>query len=151
MQIEGRFTVKAPIQKLWESLLEPGTLAACIPGAEKIERVDEKTYDCIVKQKVGPISVKFQFKNVVTKMEPPNHLEMEGEGYDLIAKAGRFVQRSVVDLKEMEQGEVEVSYRTDVNIVGKLAMFGDRVMRTKARQTEEEFTSKLKERLKGLA
>ena len=97
------------------------------------------------------ILVKFQFRNVVTKMEPPNHLEMEGEGYDLIAKAGRFVQKSVVDLKETEQGEVEVSYRTDVNIVGKLAMFGDRVIRTKARQTEEEFTSKLKERLKGLA
>jgi hypothetical protein len=151
VQLEGRFTLKAPIQKLWDALLEPGTLASCIPGAEKIERVDERTYDCVVKQKVGPISVKFQFKNVITKAEPPTRLEMEGEGHDMIAKAGRFVQRSVVDLKETPDGQVEVVYRTDVNIVGKLAMFGDRVMRAKAKQTEEAFTSALREKLKGIA
>ncbi len=76
---------------------------------------------------------------------------MEGEGYDLIAKAGRFVQKSVVDLRETGEGDVEIAYRTDVQIVGKLAMFGDRIMRAKARQTEEEFTAKLREKLKGLA
>jgi len=131
-------------------LLEPETLLSCIPGAEKIERVDENTYDCVVKQKVGPISVKFKFKSVLTKKEPPHHMEFEGEGED-IAKAGHFVQKSSVDLKELPGGEVEISYRTDVNIVGKLAMFGDRIMKAKAKKVEEEFTKALQERLKGLA
>ncbi|MBM3302354.1 MAG: carbon monoxide dehydrogenase, partial [Deltaproteobacteria bacterium] len=58
MLIEGKFALKAPIEKLWESLLDPVTLASCIPGAEKVERIDEKTYDAVVKQKVGPIKVK---------------------------------------------------------------------------------------------
>lgn len=147
VKLEGSFTLKAPIWRVWESLLEPGTLLACIPGAERIDRVDEKTYDCIVKQKVGPIAVKFQFRNVISKAEPPTRLEMEGEGYDTIAKAGHFVQKSVVELRDAGDGGVEVSYRTDVNIVGKLAMFGDRIMRAKAKQTEEEFTSALRERL----
>ena len=150
MLMEGKFTLKAPIQKLWDALLDPETLLSCIPGAEKIERINEKTFDCIVKQKVGPISVKFKFKSVLSKVEPPTHIEVEGEGED-IAKAGHFVQKSVVDLRETPGGEVEVSYKTDATIVGKLAMFGDRIMRAKAKKVEEEFTKALQERLKSLA
>ncbi len=145
--MEGKFTLKAPIQKLWDTLLDPETLLSCIPGAEKIERIDEKTFDCVVKQKVGPISVKFKFKSVLSKVEPPTHIEVDGEGED-IGKAGHFVQKSVVDLRETQGDEVEVSYRTDVTIVGKLAMFGDRIMRAKAKKVEEEFTKALQERLK---
>ncbi|NOR53008.1 MAG: carbon monoxide dehydrogenase [Candidatus Aminicenantes bacterium] len=149
MIIEGNLTLKAPIQKLWDTLLDPETLRECIPGAEKIERLDERTYDCTVKQKVGPISVRFKFKNILTKVEPPTHLEMEGEGED-IGKAGRFVQRTSIDLKENEAGEVEVSYRCNANIVGKLAMFGDRIMRAKAKKVEREFTEALKKKLKSV-
>ncbi len=149
MIMEGKFTVKAPIQKLWDSLLDPETLLSCIPGAEKIERIDEKTFDCVIKQKVGPIGVKFKFKSVLAKVDPPKHIEVEGEGED-IGKAGHFVQKSAVDLREVGEGEVEVSYRTDATIVGKLAMFGDRIMRAKAKKVEEEFTKALQERLKKL-
>jgi carbon monoxide dehydrogenase subunit G len=150
MLMEGKFTLKAPIQKLWDTLLDPETLLSCIPGAEKIQRIDEKTFDCVVKQKVGPISVKFKFKSVLSKVEPPTHIEVDGEGED-IGKAGHFVQKSVVDLRETPGGEVEISYKTDATIVGKLAMFGDRIMRAKAKKVEEEFTKALQERLKGLA
>lgn len=149
MLMEGKFTIKAPIQKLWDTLLDPETLLSCIPGAEKIERIDEKTFDCVVKQKVGPISVKFKFKSVLSKVEPPTHIEVDGEGED-IGKAGHFVQKSVVDLRETSGGEVEVSYKTEATIVGKLAMFGDRIMRAKAKKVEEEFTKALQERLKRL-
>jgi carbon monoxide dehydrogenase subunit G len=149
MQMEGKFTLKAPIQKLWDTLLDPETLLSCIPGAEKIERIDEKTFDCVVKQKVGPISVKFKFKSILSKVEPPTHIEVYGEGED-IGKAGHFVQKSVVDLRQIPGGEVEVAYRTDATVVGKLAMFGDRIMRAKAKKVEEEFTKALQERLKNV-
>jgi carbon monoxide dehydrogenase subunit G len=44
MLIEGKFTLKAPIKKVWDFLLEPETLASCIPGAEKVEAIDDKNY-----------------------------------------------------------------------------------------------------------
>ncbi len=149
MIIEGSVILKAPIEKLWDTLLEPDTLRECIPGAEKIERVDENTYDCVVKQKVGPISVTFRFKTILTKIEPPTHLEMEGEGVD-IGKAGRFVQKTSIDLKENERGEVEVSYKCNASIVGKLAMFGDRIMKAKAKKVEKEFTAALQKKLESV-
>ncbi len=149
MILEGKLQLTAPIQKLWDSLLEPETLQACIPGAEKIERIDEKTYDCQIKQKVGPISVRFKFKTILTQLDAPSHMEMQGEGED-IGKAGRFSQKTSIDLKEIEDGQVEISYKCDAQIVGRLAMFGDRIMKAKAKSIEAEFTEALKERFDNL-
>jgi uncharacterized protein len=146
MIIEGGFTLKAPMEKLFDFMLKPETLANCLPGAESVNLLDDKTYECVMKQKVGPISVKLKFVNRLTWVERPTHIEVEGEGED-VTKLGHFKQKTVVDFKEVLPGQVEVKYRTDVSIVGKLAMFGDRIMRSKARQVEEEFTKALRERL----
>jgi carbon monoxide dehydrogenase subunit G len=149
MLLEGKVKVSAPIEKLWNAILEAETLRECVPGAEKIEQLDEKTYDCIVKQKVGPIKVRFKFKVFLPTLNPPTHIEMEGEGED-IYKAGRVIQRTSIDLKETGDGEVEISYKCRANIVGKLAMFGDRILKAKAKKLEAEFTKALQEKLKSV-
>ena len=150
MIIEGKLTVKAPIQELWDMLLDPATLGSCLPGAEKIEKIDEKTYDAVVKQKVGPIKVTLKFRNVLTELQPPHRLVLEGEGED-ITKLGHMKQKTIVELSETGDGSVDVSYKSDVAIVGKLAMFGDRVMKSKAKEVEKEFTQNLQEKLEGKA
>ncbi len=148
MLIEGKFTMRAPIQKLWNFLLEPGTLASCIPGAEKVETVDDKTYECVVKQSVGPISVRFKFNVELKEVDPPRYVKAVGRGED-IGKMGTFTCDAIVRLNEISDEEVEVSYQTNVNIVGRLATFGERIMRAKAKSVGEEFTKNLQKRLKG--
>jgi len=150
MIIEGKFTVKAPIQKLWDTLFDVQALAACLPGTEKIEQLDDKTYDVTMKQKVGIIKVTMKGKQTLTKVEAPTHLEMEGEAED-ITKLGRMKDKVTMDLKELAGGEVEISYNIDVSMVGKLAMFGDRVMRSKAVEIERQFVKNLSEKLNAIA
>lgn len=147
MIIEGGFALKAPIEKLFDFLLKPDTIMSCLPGAESVKLLDDTTYECVVKQKVGPISAKLKFVNRLTKVERPTHIEVEGEGED-VTKLGHFKQKTLVDLREVSPGQVEITYKSDVSIVGKLAMFGDRIMKAKARQVEEEFTNALRERLR---
>jgi carbon monoxide dehydrogenase subunit G len=146
--MEGKFTLNAPIQEVWDFLLKPETLASCIPGAEKMEAIDDKTYESVVKQKVGPISVKFKFTTTITEVDPPRHLKAVGRGAD-IAKAGTFSQETTVDLTEISKDEVEVSYSSNVSLVGRLATFGERIMRAKAKSVGEEFTRNLQEKLKS--
>lgn len=148
MLLEGKFTLKAPIQELWDFLLKPETLAACVPGCEKWEAIDDKTFDSIVLAKVGFISVRFKFTTTLTEIEPPRHLKAVGKG-EALGKHGSFSQETVVDLEEVSDREVEVSYRSNVSVVGKLATFGDRIMRLKAKQIEKEFTQALKAKLSG--
>lgn len=148
MLLEGKFILKDGIQELWDFLLKPETLATCIPGCEKWEAIDDKTFDSIIVAKVGFISVKVKMTTKLVEMDAPKHLKAIGRGEDL-GKHGSFNQETVVDLVEVSKDEVEITYKSNLNVVGKLATFGDRVMRIKAKQIEEEFTQALKARLSG--
>jgi carbon monoxide dehydrogenase subunit G len=148
MLLEGKFTLKAPIQEVWDFLLKPETLASCIPGAEEMKAIDDKTYESVVKQKVGPISVKLKFTTKITEMNPPKHLKAVGRGAD-VTKAGTFSQETIVDLREISKDEVEVAYSSNVSLVGRLATFGERIMRAKAKSVGEEFTKNLQEKLQS--
>lgn len=150
MIIEGGFTVKAPLRKLWDTLFDVQALAACLPGTEKIEQLDDKTYDVTINQKVGIVKVTMRGKQVLTKVEEPSHLELEGEAEDL-AKLGRMKDKVTIDLKDLGAGEVQISYKIDVSLVGKLAMFGDRIMRSKANEVEKDFVKLLQAKLANLA
>jgi len=148
MLIEEKFVVKAAPQQVWDFVLDPEKLSSCVPGCEKMELIGENTYLSVVKAKVGSVSVRFSFTTTLTEVEPLRHLNMSGSGEDL-NKAGVFSQETVVDLKEISAGETEVSYRSDLNIGGKLATFGDRVMRAKAKEVGEEFARALTAKLSG--
>jgi carbon monoxide dehydrogenase subunit G len=149
MLIEGKFTLEdAPIQEVWDFLLKPETLASCVPGAEKMEAIDEKTYESVVKQKVGPISVKFKFTTTLAEVDPPRYLKAVGRGAD-IGKAGTFTQETTVNLTETSKDVVEIAYRSNVSLVGRLSTFGERIMRAKAKDLEKEFTQNLQEKLKS--
>ncbi len=148
MKIEGSFTMKAPIQQVWDFLLAPGTLASCIPGAEKMEPVDDKTWEGVVKQKVGPIGIKLNFTQTLTEVDPPKHIKAVGRG-SAVGGAGTFSQETIVDLKEIAGGEVEVAYSSNVSLVGRLATFGERIMRAKVDKVGNEFIQNLQKALES--
>jgi len=53
-------------------VLEPGRWLHVFPARKIIESTDNKTYNCLVKQSVGPISVKLQFVVVLTEINTAN-------------------------------------------------------------------------------
>lgn len=148
MLIEGKFNLKAPIKQVWDFLLEPETLASCIPGAEEMKRIDDKTYESVVKQKVGLISVKFKFTTTITEINPPKYVKAVGKGA-AIGNMGTFTHEMTVNLAEISKDEVEVSYKAKVSIVGRLATFGERIMRAKSKSVGEELTRNLQQKLKS--
>jgi carbon monoxide dehydrogenase subunit G len=150
MLMENKFTLKAPIERVWDIVMRPEVLQEAIPGAEEVLQTDDDVYQCVVKQKVGPIKVKFKFTETIVERVAPTHIRAVGKGADT-NKAGSFTQELTVDLTDVGNDEVEVSYRTTVQLVGRLATFGERVMRAKAKEMEEQFTQGLKLALESRA
>jgi carbon monoxide dehydrogenase subunit G len=148
MLLEGQFQIKAPIEKVWESVLDPNTLGTCMPGTEKMEIIDDKTYETVIKQKVGPIKVKLKFKTELTEVRPPNYIKAVGKGAD-VTKLGNFSFDLEMNLKETKKDLIDVSYKSNVSLVGRLATFGERVMRAKSKSVSEEFTKNLQAKLQG--
>ena len=52
-QREARFTVNASAADLWRFIRDFESLCTCIPGVERIERLDERSAELTVKEKVG--------------------------------------------------------------------------------------------------
>jgi carbon monoxide dehydrogenase subunit G len=145
MRIEEKFSVKAPIQKLWDSLLDPEIIGPCIPGCEKVEKINDKAYDSIIKAKVGFIAVRFKVRTVIEEIVPYSLIRTIGEGNEL-RKLGHFKQKTRINLNQLSENETEVSYQSDVSIVGKLATFGDRILKAKAKEIGKEFADAVKKR-----
>ncbi len=148
MLIEGQFSLQAPIQKVWDSLLDPQTLGTCVPGTEKMEAIDKETYESVVAQRVGPFKVKLKFTTKLTEVRPPNYIKAVGRGAD-VTKLGNFSTEIEVRLTETSPNNVDVSYSANVSLVGRLATFGERIMRAKAKDVGDQFTKNLQEKLKG--
>jgi len=148
MLIQEKFVVKAPIKKVWEFAMNPDEIGRCVPGCEKIEKMDERRYLTVVHAGVGPIKVRFKFISTITEMDEPKHIHLESQGEDL-GKAGTFTQTSDVDLREIAEDEVEVSYVSNINVVGRLATFGERVMRAQAKKIGEQFIRSFKEKIEA--
>ncbi len=144
MVVTGQIRVQAPLQRVWETLLEPETLQACLPGVEKIERLDERNYTIVLMQKIGPLAVRFKIKATLTKVEAPTHLELEGHR-EAKGKVGQAVHKVHIDLRETAGNAVEISYTVDANMGGTPLAFGDGIVRSKAKKLEAEFAKTLQE------
>ncbi len=146
--IQENFMVKAPIQKVWQFIINPELIGNCVPGCEQLEAIDSRTYTATVKAGVGPIKVRFKITTSLTQIDEPKHIHMEGKGADM-GMAGSFNQSSDVNLRAVSDSETEVSYSSNVTVVGRIALFGDRIMRAQAKKIGGEFIQALKEKIEG--
>lgn len=148
MIIEEKFTVKAPREKVWDFLLNPDASGPCIPGCEKIEVIDDKTFMAGVKVKIAFVSFTFNMKVQVTEMNPPSHLETIATGEES-SMASSVKAKSFLDLKSLSENETEISYRSEVSIFGRLGTMGQSVVKGKAKQLGKEFVDAVKNQLEG--
>lgn len=146
MQIEEQFSVKSSIQKTWNSLLDPEILGACIPGCEKVQKINEKEYDTIIKAKVGFIAVRFKVRTAIEEIDPLRLIRTVGEGKEL-RNLGHFKQKTRINFNPLSENETEISYHSEVSIVGKLATFGDRILNAKAKEVGKAFAEAVKKKL----
>jgi carbon monoxide dehydrogenase subunit G len=53
----------------------------------------------------------------------------------------------VIGFKSLSENETEISYRSEVMVVGKLATFGERIMRAKSKDLGKEFANNVQKKL----
>ena len=148
MQIANTIVIDAPIQKTWDFFLDASKVAACVPGVENVETVDEDNYVVDITAKVGFIKAKFKLKLKITEKTPPTYLRSEGSG-DEASMTSSLKTVTELKLKELGPDQTEVGATTEVNVFGKLGTFGHSVIAGKAAKMWEEFGENLKNQLAG--
>jgi hypothetical protein len=140
VQIENEFVVQAPLQQVWEYLLDVKKIAPCAPGAELSEVVDDHTWKGKMNVKVGPVAMSFAGTVVLQDRDDDAHRAvLKAEGRE---QKGRGAASAVVtaSLGEAEPG-TKVSILTDLTISGAAAQYGRGMIGDVSKRLTGEFAS----------
>jgi len=145
--LKNSFTVDQPINRVWAFLSDPRKVATCMPGAEILEAVNDKTYKGAVKLKLGPFSAQFQGEIVIEQMDSGSHeIRMVGKGKDTKG-TGSATMTISGKLNEQPGGKTEMVSQSDLVISGKMAQFGSRMIEDVSKSMFEKFTLAMSDRL----
>ncbi|WP_342129281.1 CoxG family protein [Hydrogenophaga sp. OTU3427] len=147
MQIEGQFEVAAPPQALMVHLLDASLMASCLPGCETLERLADDQYRAVVVIAMAGIKAQFDLRVEITRRDEHNiwSLTKGEEG----GRASSLQSESVVTLTPVGTATL-VSYKSEVNITGRLGRFALGMMKKKAQSMGDEFAENLRARLEAL-
>ncbi len=138
-RIEERFTVRAPIDRVWSYLVDPRQVVRCLPGAELTRVVDERTFLGTVKVAVGPVTVMYQGRVVLDEVDAAaRRARMVGEGRE---GAGSGSARMTMEsrLAPLPGGATEVTVLAEVDVVGRLVQLGRGMIEQVSRQLFAQF------------
>jgi uncharacterized protein len=147
MDFEHRCTIPLPRATLWQFLLDIPQMAACIPGVEGVTKSSEDTYKGRMRVKVGPIQLTLQGTMTVESRDQQQwRVVTRSEAVD--RRVGGGVHASTHMLL-LENGllATELVIQTQARLFGKLAEFGQPVIRKQADTILAEFTRNLAARV----
>ncbi len=146
MEFEKTAVVSAPVERVWQMLLDPNLMGACVPGIEAIEVLSATEYVVSVHVKVSFVSARFKVRTVIAEMRPPTFLRSEGAGEDSSLTSSLKLS-SELFLTGRADGTTEIRTRLDVDLFGRLGTFGLNIIKTKADRMWEEFGRNLAARI----
>ena len=141
----GETLVPATPQQVWDTLLDPEKLAAVIPGCHKLDLVGDNLYRADVSLGVGPVRGRFVAEVGLSDLDPPKAVTLAG-GLD--GPLGSSKGSGKVRLTE-EGNSTRVSYDYRIEIGGKVASIGGRMLEGAAKMVVGQFFDRLCSQIEG--
>lgn len=123
MKLEQSFDVNAPLERVWEALIDVERVAPCLPGAEITDVGEDGTYRGTFSVRLGPTKAAYDGELSLESVDDDAHrVTMSANGRD---KRGQGSAKATIQSVLREQGAgTRVDVETDFTITGKLARFG---------------------------
>jgi CO/xanthine dehydrogenase FAD-binding subunit/carbon monoxide dehydrogenase subunit G len=133
----GRQHLAASAAQVWQAILDPVFLQHSIPGCEALVQRSAEAYEAIVKVGLGPLSVRFKSEVTLSDLRPPESLTLGFVGQAGALGSGQGTAQ--VRFEPAADGGTVLHWWVQVQLGGRLAQFGNRLVEASARQLSEEF------------
>jgi carbon monoxide dehydrogenase subunit G len=123
MKLEHTFQVAAPLDRVWDALIDVERVAPCLPGAEITQADEDGTYRGTFSVRLGPTTAAYRGELAMEEVDADAHRAvMRATGQD---KRGQGSAKATIVSKMREEGgATTVEVETDFTITGRLARFG---------------------------
>ncbi len=147
MEIENEFVVDAPMQQVWEAMLDLERIAPCLPGASIEEAADEE-YQGTMAVNLGPISARYRGMVKVEKADEENHRAVvRADGKETRGQGSAAA--TITSTLSEENGSTRVHVETDMEVAGRVAQFGRGMMQDVAAELMDRFSTCVEQEIMG--
>jgi uncharacterized protein len=123
MKLEQSFTVAAPVEQVWDMLVDVERVAPCLPGAEITGQGPDGSYEGNFTVKLGPTTASYRGSLKMDSLDEASRTAtMHAKGTDKRGQGG--ANATIVSTMRQEGEETVVDVVTDFTITGRLARFG---------------------------
>nr|WP_295129821.1 carbon monoxide dehydrogenase subunit G [uncultured Roseateles sp.] len=160
MRIENQRELPCSQALAWAALNDDAMLQACIPGCESLQRVSvseaegegqgenqvqTEQLQVVVMAAVGPVRARFKGQLTMEDVQAPQSYAMRFEGQGGVAGFGKG--RAEVKLTPLDEHRCRLDYCAEVQIGGKLAQIGSRVVDAAANKIIGDFFARFEAEL----
>jgi carbon monoxide dehydrogenase subunit G len=124
VKLEQFFEVAAPIDRVWQALVDVEHVAPCLPGAAVTGRNEDGSYNGTLTIKIGPTTASYSGRLEMEQIdEATRSATMQAQGTD---KRGQGGAKATITsrLLPADGNGTRVEVVTDLHITGRLARFG---------------------------
>ncbi len=136
MELNDEITINAPMARVYEALNDPEILQQCIPGCEELIKHSDSELEAKVVLKIGPVKARFGGNVELDTSGAPDAFSLTGQGSG--GAAGYAKGGADVTLSEAD-GVTTLTYTAKVDIGGKLAQLGSRLIQRTAKKLAGKF------------
>src|ERR671933_1835059 len=148
MRFENHFDVGAPIDEVWDAVLDVERVAPTVPGAQVLDRTGDDAYKVAIRVKVGPMSMTYRGEVEITERDEAAHRAV----MKARAKESRGQGTADADVTMVlsgEDGHTSATVTTEVALSGKVATMGQGVLQDVSGRLVDTFAQNLAAMLEG--
>lgn len=146
MKIAGEATLNAPVERVWDALLDPNVLVATIPGCERLETTGEHAYAMTVTAGVASIKGTYAGSCSLHDLKEHSSLVLSAEGAGAPGTIATDVDVSFVPGPD---GTTTITYQADATVGGMIAGVGQRMLASVSKRMAAEFFGNVEKALTG--
>lgn len=143
MNVSGEFTIPASRAAVFETIRDPKSFISLVDGIRDLKEIDPTHYEAVFETKIAYLNFRFKVAVEVVRLDI-DEIAAKIEGTPL-GVVGRLTAVTKTTLTEAGN-ETKIAYSVDATLAGKLGSMGQPVMRSKAKDLEKQFVSRLRER-----
>ena len=139
MKLTGSYKMNVKKEAVWKALNDPNILKQCIPGCESFDKESSNIFNATATNQIGPMNATFSGTVTLANIQENQSYTLSGEGQSSVGFANGNADVKLIE----ENGITTLTYEVDVNVGGKIAQLGSRLIDGVAKKMSDYFFGRL--------